>query len=57
MVKLRKKQAEQLEALIASAREERTALSAMLTQVTMRAGKLTETAKTLEGPGNLARGG
>ncbi len=42
------KQAEELEALIATAREERTALSAMLTQVTMRGSGLAETGKSLE---------
>ena len=52
--KAAQKQAEDLEALIATAREERTALSAMLTQVTMRAGKLTETGKTLEDVSNKA---
>ena len=52
--KAAQKQAEELEALIATAREERTALSAMLTQVTMRAGKLTETGKTLEAVGKTA---
>src|SRR5918992_5245705 len=46
--KAAQKQAEDLEALIAKAREERSALSAMLTQVTMRSGKLTETGKTLD---------
>src|SRR5688572_15734277 len=46
--KAAQKQAEDLEALIAKAKEERSALSAMLTQVTMRSGKLTETGKTLE---------
>ena len=52
--KVAQKQAAELEALIAAAREERTALSAMLTQVTMRAGKLTETSKTLEDVGRKA---
>jgi chromosome segregation ATPase len=46
--KAAQKQAEELEALIATARDERSALSAMLTQVTMRSGQLTETGKTLE---------
>ena len=46
--KAAQKQAEDLEALIAKAKEERGALSAMLTQVTMRSGTLTETGKTLE---------
>src|SRR5688500_5307081 len=52
--KAAQKQAEELEALIATAREERSALSAMLTQVTMRSGKLTETAKTLDDVGKKA---
>src|SRR5689334_7041600 len=46
--KAAQKQAEELEALIAQAKEERSALSAMLTQVTIRSGKLTETGKTLD---------
>src|SRR5687768_6270752 len=46
--KAAQRQAEELEALIASAREERSALSAMLTQVTVRSSKLTATGKALE---------
>src|SRR5690348_16056094 len=46
--KAAQKQAEELEALIAKAKEERGALSAMLTQVTIRSGTLTETGKALD---------
>ncbi len=46
--KAAQKQAEDLATLIAMAREERSALSAMLDQVTMRGGRLPETAKALE---------
>ena len=42
------KRAEELEALIATAREERGALSAMIDTVTMHSAKLTETGKSLE---------
>ena len=42
------KQSDELEALITAAREERNALSAMLTTVTMRAGKLTPLTKALD---------
>src|SRR5688500_13529810 len=52
--KAAQKQAEELEALIATAREERSALSAMLTQVSMRSGKLTETTKKLDDVGKKA---
>ena len=52
--KAAQKQAEELETLITTAREERSALSAMLTQVTMRSGKLTETGKTLDDVGKKA---
>src|SRR5438445_9881737 len=40
--------ADELQALINTAKEERSALSEMLTQVTLRSGKLTQTHKTLE---------
>ena len=42
------KRAEELEALIATAREERGALSTMLDTVTVHSAKLTETGKSLE---------
>src|SRR5687768_9786974 len=42
------KQAEDLQSLITAAKEERSALSAMLTQISMRSSKLTQTAKALE---------
>ena len=42
------KQSDELEALITAAREERNALSAMLTTLTMRAGKLTPLSKSLD---------
>jgi len=42
------KQSDELEALIKSAREERSALSAMLTTLTARAGKLTPLSKSLD---------
>ena len=44
----RQQQIEELDALIKAAREERTALSTMLTQVTTRSAKLLETGKALE---------
>ncbi len=44
----RQQQLEELDALIKTAREERTALSTMLTQVTTRSAKLAETGKALE---------
>ncbi len=44
----RQQQLEELDALIKTAREERTALSTMLTQVTTRSAKLVETGKVLE---------
>src|SRR5438876_11144172 len=40
--------ADELQALINTAKEERSALSEMLTQVTLRSGKLSQTNKTLE---------
>ena len=46
--KAQKAAADELQALINSAREERSALSEMLTQVTVRSGKLTQTHKALE---------
>ncbi len=42
------KQAEDLQALIAAAKEERGALSAMLTQISMRSSKLAQLGKSLE---------
>jgi len=42
------KQFEDLEGLIAAAKEERGALSAMLTQISMRSSKLSQMGKTLE---------
>src|SRR5258707_14595799 len=46
--KLVQKQTDELEALIATAREERSAISAMLTALTTRSAKLTPLAKSLE---------
>ena len=46
--KLIQKQTDELELLIATAREERSALSAMLTSLAARAAKLTPLGKTLE---------
>src|SRR6185312_14983366 len=46
--KAHKSAADELQALINSSREERNALSEMLTQVTVRASKLTQTHKALE---------
>ena len=42
------KQAEDFQALIASAKEERSALNAMLAQIALRGSKLAEVGKTLE---------
>src|SRR4030095_11036678 len=42
------KQAEDLQTLIATAKEERSALSPMLTQISMRSVKLTQMGKSLE---------
>src|SRR5687767_12165272 len=42
------KQSDDLQSLITAAKEERSALSAMLTQISMRSSKLTQTAKALE---------
>ncbi len=42
------KQTEDLQSLIATAKEERSALSAMLTQISMRTAKLTQMGKSLE---------
>src|SRR2546430_3107641 len=46
--KLVQQQSEELEQLIATAREERSAISAMLTSLTTRSAKLTPLSKTLE---------
>lgn len=46
--KAQRSSADELQALITSAKEERSALSEMLTQVTMRSSKLAQTSKTLE---------
>src|ERR1700730_14961419 len=46
--KAQKTAADELQALINTAKEERGALSEMLTQVTLRSGKLNQTHKTLE---------
>jgi len=46
--KLVQKQADELELLIATAREERSAISAMLTALTTRSAKLTPLSKSLE---------
>ena len=46
--KAHKSAADELQALISTAREERSALSEMLTQVSLRASKLTQTHKALE---------
>ena len=42
------KQTDDLQALITTAKEERSALSAMITQISMRSAKLTQMGKTLE---------
>ena len=42
------KQSDDLQSLISTAKEERSALSAMLTQISMRTAKVTQMAKTLE---------
>ena len=44
----RQQQLEELDAVIKTAREERTALSTMLTQVTTRSATLIETGRALE---------
>ena len=41
------KQADEFQSLIATAREERSALNTMLTQITMRSSRLTQIGKTL----------
>src|ERR1700736_5023530 len=46
--KTQKTAADELEALISAAKEERSALSEMLTQVTIRSSKLTQAHKSLE---------
>ena len=46
--KLVQKQTDELELLIATAREERSAISAMLTALTTRSAKLTPLSKSLE---------
>src|SRR5436309_14419321 len=46
--KLVKRQTDELELLVATAREERSALSAMLTALTARTAKLTPIGKSLE---------
>src|SRR5215831_16731355 len=46
--KLAQKQTDDLETLIATAREERSAISAMLTALTTRSAKLTPLGKSLE---------
>ena len=46
--KLVQKQTDELELLIATAREERSAISAMLTALTTRSAKLTPLGKSLE---------
>jgi chromosome segregation ATPase len=48
------KQTEELQSLIATAREERGALSAMLTQISMRSSKLAQMGKSLEQAGQRA---
>jgi chromosome segregation ATPase len=48
------KQAEELQALVASAREERAALSAMLTQISIRSAKLAQMSRSLEQAGERA---
>jgi chromosome segregation ATPase len=54
--KTHKAAADELHALINTAREERSALSEMLTQVSMRATKLTQTQKALESIDKVASG-
>jgi len=44
----KQKQADELQTLIAAAKEERGALSAMLTQISVRSSKLAQMGKTLE---------
>src|SRR5258708_4838116 len=46
--KAQKTAADELEALITASREERSALSEMLTQVTVRSGKLAQSSKSLD---------
>lgn len=46
--KVQRAAADELQALINTAREERSALSEMLTQMTVRSSKLTQTQKALE---------
>src|SRR5919108_2994600 len=48
------KQSDDLQSLIAAAREERSALSAMLTQISMRSSKLQQMGKSLEQVGQKA---
>src|SRR5205809_5476209 len=54
--KLAQKQTDELELLIASAREERSAISAMLTALTTRSAKLAPLGKTLEQVSEKASG-
>src|SRR5439155_13856474 len=54
--KLVQKQTDELETLIATAREERGAISAMLTALTTRSAKLTPLGKTLEQVSEKATG-
>ena len=54
--KLVQKQTEELELLIATAREERSAISAMLTALTTRSDKLAPLGKTLEQVSEKATG-
>src|SRR5437868_11778881 len=54
--KLAQKQTEELEMLIATAREERSAISAMLTALTTRSAKLTPLGKSLEQVSEKASG-
>ncbi len=54
--KAQKTAADELQALINSSKEERSALSEMLTQITVRASKLTQTHKALEQIETMANG-
>src|SRR5438445_8910437 len=54
--KLVQKQTDELELLISTAREERSAISAMLTALTTRSAKLTPLGKTLEQVSEKAAG-
>src|SRR3954463_7036405 len=54
--KLVQKQTDELELLIATAREERSAISAMLTALTTRSAKLTPLGKSLEQVSEKASG-